>query len=276
MSGQSRSRPTASARSERADAEREGGGSSSAAAPVDPYTYDGFRDAARDDSRSVYGKIGFPDSYRADKEEVILADIRRKVTNLERGAVQVIDIGSGCSPLTSALIDHACAHGQRLVLIDSPEMLGQLKPALCATMLAGRFPFDHRDFVIDNAGKFDVVIVYSVLQYVLAEASLDDFLDSAVALLADGGQLLAGDLPNESMRSRYADSPAGASYRQAIGASHTAAHGGVAAKVDKFDDGDVLAVLARYRAMGFHAYVVPQSAELPMANRREDVLIVRP
>jgi len=38
----------------------------------------------------------------------------------------------------------------------------------------------------------------------------------------------------------------------------------------------VLAVLAHARAAGMHAFVVPQASGLPMANRREDILIGRP
>src|SRR5262249_16034137 len=44
----------------------------------------------------------------------------------------------------------------------------------------------------------------------------------------------------------------------------------------KIDDAVVLAVLARARAAGFDAYLLPQSPDLPMANRREDILITRP
>jgi hypothetical protein len=44
----------------------------------------------------------------------------------------------------------------------------------------------------------------------------------------------------------------------------------------QMDDGVVLALLARARAQGFHAWVLPQATDLPMANRREDILIRRP
>jgi hypothetical protein len=44
----------------------------------------------------------------------------------------------------------------------------------------------------------------------------------------------------------------------------------------KIDDAVVLEILRRARDKGFDAYVVPQSDGLPMANRREDILIVRP
>ena len=44
----------------------------------------------------------------------------------------------------------------------------------------------------------------------------------------------------------------------------------------EIDDGVVLGLVARMRAAGFHAFVVPQAPDLPMANRREDILIIRP
>ena len=42
------------------------------------------------------------------------------------------------------------------------------------------------------------------------------------------------------------------------------------------DDAVVFALLQRSRLAGFDAYVVPQDSALPMANRREDILIIRP
>lgn len=42
------------------------------------------------------------------------------------------------------------------------------------------------------------------------------------------------------------------------------------------DDAVVLSLVSRSRAAGFNAFVVPQAANLPMANRREDILILRP
>ena len=42
------------------------------------------------------------------------------------------------------------------------------------------------------------------------------------------------------------------------------------------DDAVVFAILSRARSSGFHGWVVPQDPSLPMANRREDILIARP
>ena len=44
----------------------------------------------------------------------------------------------------------------------------------------------------------------------------------------------------------------------------------------KIDDSVILLLLSRARNQGFDAYVLPQRQDLPMANRREDVLIIRP
>ncbi len=44
----------------------------------------------------------------------------------------------------------------------------------------------------------------------------------------------------------------------------------------QIDDAVVLSLLARARAEGCDAYVVPQRDDLPMANRREDILVRKP
>jgi hypothetical protein len=44
----------------------------------------------------------------------------------------------------------------------------------------------------------------------------------------------------------------------------------------KIDDAVLLGLMARGRAAGFDAWLVPQDASLPMANRREDLLFQRP
>lgn len=41
------------------------------------------------------------------------------------------------------------------------------------------------------------------------------------------------------------------------------------------DDSIVLAIVARLRRFGCEAYLVPQNDNLPMANRREDILVVK-
>jgi hypothetical protein len=245
--------------------------------PSDGLTFDGFRAAAQDDSLSVYGKIGFPDSYRAGLEAAILADIESKLSNLERPGQAVLDIGPGCSPLAETFLEHSLAMGHRVYLADSAEMLGLLPDPAAVTKLPGRFPDDHREFLAVHRGSMDAVLTYSVLQYVFAEANLFDFLDGAVSLLAHGGQLLVGDIPNASMRNRFFAAPAGIDHhRDFTGSSVPPAVEAGVLTPGRIDDGVLLGLVARYRAAGFHAFLLPQAAELPMANRREDLLVVRP
>src|SRR5579864_6386559 len=67
-------------------------------------TYDDFRRRAKDDELSPNEKIGFLDHSRAEAEDAIFADIVRKLPPLTQSERTIIDIGSGCGPLTDMLI----------------------------------------------------------------------------------------------------------------------------------------------------------------------------
>jgi cyclopropane fatty-acyl-phospholipid synthase-like methyltransferase len=239
-------------------------------------TYDDFRRLATDPSLSCHEKIGFPDSYRAGKEEAILRDILAKLTPLGRRGQFVLDVGPGCGPLALRLIDYCGERGHSLVLVDSREMLDQLPDRSHLRKYATRFP-RCPELLAEYTGRVQAVLVYSVLHYIFAEGNLFDFMDSALALLAPGGALLLGDIPNVSKRKRFFSSDAGAEYhRQFTGRDETPAVAFNRPEPGKFDDAVILALVARCRAAGFDAYVVPQGADLPMANRREDLLVTRP
>jgi hypothetical protein len=126
-------------------------------------------------------------------------------------------------------------------------------------------------------GSFDAILAYSVVQTVFEEGNIFAFIDTATQLLAGGGQLLLGDIPNASMRKRFMASDAGRAYHQ-LHYSHRPEPEIVfnAPEPGRIDDGVILGIIARVRAAGLHAFVVPQAPTLPMANRREDVLIIRP
>lgn len=237
-------------------------------------TFERFRELAADPQLSAIEKIGFPDAYREGFEEKIYADLVAKVPALAAPGAVVLDIGCGCSPLVQAFIGQAQRQAQSLYLVDSPEMLALVPAAPGVQHVPGRYP--DCDAAFDAVrGAVDAIVVYSVVQYVFVEASLPAFVDGLLALLKPGGRALIGDLPNASMRKRFLASEEGRRFQQAWGTTPQApeafeiAHG-------LMDDAVVLSILARARAAGFHAYVVPQHPELPMANRREDILLVRP
>jgi SAM-dependent methyltransferase len=132
-------------------------------------------------------------------------------------------------------------------------------------------------FTIGSTGAFDAILAYSVLHYVGSEADVLAFLDRALELLAHGGTMLIGDIPNASKRTRFLSSPAGIAYHkrfmQTDEPPDLTPRG---ADADRIDDELVLRLLARARAAGFDAYVVPLRPDLPLANRREDVVVHRP
>jgi SAM-dependent methyltransferase len=239
-------------------------------------TFDSFRELARDESLSEHERIGFPDSYREGSEAAIFADIRAKLPMLAERGRTVVDVGPGCAGLPRLLRELAREQGHALVFVDSQEMLDHHEPGPELRSVAARFP-DCAELIAELRGTVDAVIVYSVLQYALTDVSPFDFADAALELLAPGGRLLIGDLPNASMRKRFLASDAGA-------ASHRAYTGsGEPPQVDfnriergQLDDALALGLLARARAAGFHAWIVPQPPGLPMANRREDILVERP
>ncbi len=238
--------------------------------------FEDFRRLAADTSLSAYEKIGFPNSYREGKEPQIFADIVAKLERLSDPGSTVLDIGSGCSDVPKMLIAHCRELGQELHLVDSAEMLDHLEDAEGVHKHAAFYP-ECPELLARLRGRADAVIVYSVLQYIFVDTNLFKFLDATLALLAPGGALLIGDIPNVSMRKRFFASDTGKTFHKAFTgtdtdpevAHHQIEHG-------QIDDAVVFGILQRARAAGFNAYALPQPSQLPLANRREDILIIRP
>ncbi len=240
-------------------------------------TFDDFRKLAKDPTLSRHEKVGFPDSYREGKEEDIFRDMCGKLSKLSLPAGNVLEIGPGCSELPIMLSQLCAKNGGHLVFVDSEEMLSHLPQAAHITKYAGTFPSALGGDFEKWERKVDVIVAYSVIQYVFTEGNLWEFVDRCLALLAEGGEILFGDVPNITMRKRFFSSEAGAaSHRQYTGRDEKPEVLFNKLEPGQMDDSVVLAILARARAQGFHAWVVPQSPYLPMANRREDILIRKP
>jgi hypothetical protein len=239
-------------------------------------TFDDFRRMAGDDALTQYERIGFPDSYRAGKEEAIFEDITSKLPALAGEGRVVLDVGPGCSGLPLMLVELCRRRRHTLLLVDSAEMLGRLPDGPLVRKFPAYYPRCEGLFA-EFAGRVDVLLCYSVLHYVFAESNLWDFLDASLQLLAGGGQMLLGDVPNVSKRRRFFSSPAGVRFHREFTKTETdpeVAFNRV--ERGQIDDAVVLSLLTRARAAGADAYVVPQREDLPMANRREDILIRKP
>lgn len=231
---------------------------------------------AGDPALSPNEKIGFPDSYREGYEDAIFSDIVAKLPNLQDRSKAILDIGPGCAGLPKRLIAHSVAHEHALMLVDSPEMLAHLPDGARVTKVPGFYP-DCDEALGAWKGGFDVILCYSVFHYIFVEAGFWKFLDYSLELLADGGQMLIGDIPNVSKRKRFLSSPAGIRFHQAfMGTTDAPQVDFRSVETNRIDDAVILGVIMRARAQGCDAYWLPQSPALPMANRREDVLILKP
>ena len=238
--------------------------------------FNDFRRLAADASLSPHEKIGFPDSYRDGMGPGIFADILAKLPPLRIDGAVVLDVGPGCSDLPKLLIAHCRALHHELHLVDSAEMLDQLSDTDGVHKTAAFYP-ECPQLLEQLAGRTDAIIVYSVVQYVFVDTNLWTFLDATLALLAPGGMLLLGDIPNISMRKRFFASETGRAFHRAY-TGRDEDPGVTYNKLEpaQMDDAVIFAILQRARAAGFHAFVLPQPAHLPLANRREDIVIVRP
>jgi hypothetical protein len=239
-------------------------------------SYDDFRRMAGDASLSRHEKIGFPDAYRQGKEDVILADMVGKMSTLRGREKTVLDIGPGCGELALRIVELCRRQGHRLLFLDSAEMLDQIPDRPGLTKLPGYFP-RCESVLREYVGRVDAIISYSVAHYVFVETSIFEFVDQAMRLLAPGGELLIGDIPNVSKRKRFFSSAAGVrQHRRFVGRDERPVVTFNHPEPGKIDDAVLVALLMRTRLAGCDAYVLPQSPELPMANRREDLLICRP
>ena len=240
-----------------------------------PETFSDFQTLAKKENLSKFEKIGFPDSYRSGIEKSIYEDICSKLTNLRKKEISVLDIGPGLSDLPRYILDDVQKSGSVITLIDSAEMLFELPDGPHIHKIPGRFPEALNINLHSN--KMDVILMYSVIQYIVAESSLFEALDSAFSLLKPGGQFLIGDIPNVSMRNRFFMSDNGTAFhKKFMNTDQSPAISPFDYPAKSIDDSVVFSILMRARLKGFQSFVLPQQSDLPFANRREDILIVSP
>jgi len=243
--------------------------------PYARITFNEFKKRASNPFLSKYEKIGFPDDYRKNSEIDIFRDLNHKL-NLQREKITIADIGCGCSDLADLLIKNGESCNQTLIMIDSQEMLDLLPNKNYIKKINVKFP-DCYEEVKQISETLDVIIVYSVMQHIILDSNPFSFIDKALELLKPGGMLLLGDLPNNTKRNRFFTSEKGIETHKnycgntpkplpVVGFPNT--H-------ETIDDGMVFGILMRYRGLGFETYLLPQPENLPMSNRREDVLIVK-
>src|SRR5260221_70212 len=102
--------------------------------------FDDFRRMALDPSLSPIEKIGFPNSYREGKEDLIWEDVLAKLPALRRERQFILDIGPGCGKLGALLVNACERQKHTLILIDSPEMLSHTPDKPFMIKIPARYP----------------------------------------------------------------------------------------------------------------------------------------
>lgn len=241
--------------------------------------YEGFRQLAQNGNLDVHGRIGFPTAYREPYEPAILTDILAKLPRLtEAEGLVVADVGPGCANLPRMLIDLCAQRRHQLLLVDSQEMLAQLPDvANVTTKIVGPFPKTASAIAAAAPAGVDALLCYSVLHYMYVDSNLFDVVDATVGLLAPEGRALFGDIPNHSKRQRFFASATGKRFHRAFtGKDEDPPLELLASIPGKIDDAVLAGLVLRAQASGCDAYLLPQAAALPMANRRDDLLIAKP
>lgn len=240
-------------------------------------SYEKFKELAQNDKLNDIEKVGFPIEYRQNKEKIIFDDIITKLGMEDEKNKTILDIGCGCSNLTLMLIEYCKTNKHKLILIDSEEMLNHLPEYDFVLKVKGYYPKSCEKFIENYIGKFDCIITYSVIQYAFTEQSIFNFIDTSLTLLKELGVMLIGDIPNISKRKRFFSSNQGIKYHQNFTGTKEqpiVKFNNIEAK--NMDDSVVMSIIQRCRLAGFDSYILPQDKKLPMANRREDILIIKP
>ena len=234
-------------------------------------TFEDFSKMAGDQSLKPFEKIGFPAAFREGYDQLIFSDIVAKTQ--WPTARRIVDLGCGCGELTSLVVRSASNFDQQIVLVDSAEVLAQIPDDRNVVKVPGRFPANQ--LAVASNGLADIVIVYSVFHYVYEATNPFGFLDQAMKLLAPGGRLLLGDVPNVSKRNRFLATEAGVTFHQKLMNDSSKPVLNIEADSGRIDDGLIMAMLTRYRSMGYESYLLPQPEQLPLSNSREDLLFTR-
>ena len=240
--------------------------------------YEAFRQLARNPNLDIHQRIGYPTEYRQGREEEIFRDILGKLPVLGTGSGKtLIDIGPGCANLPRMMIHLCRERGHRVILVDCPEMLAQLPDVDGVTQkVSGAFPAAGDAIASLAPAGVDAALAYGVLSVVYLDSNPFTFVDAFCGLLKPGGQGLIGDIPNMSKRRRFFASEAGRMFHRQFTGRDADPVADFNSPASGIDDAVLAGLVQRAQLAGVDAYVVPQHPDLPMANRRDDLLLHRP
>lgn len=231
-------------------------------------------------------RVGRPESAK-EKESLIVAEIFR-ILDLSEPNLSLIDIGCGAGFIALNLVDFAVKNKARITFVDIESVIDLLEADINRKFgeipagidfIRGVFP----DISMPQE-KYSRVLSYSVLHY---PDDPEDFIDRAVSLLAPGGKLFIGDIPNKSKRGRFLASNFGrefeAKYQNkplqeipVFNSHHDFVKMDSVGETNILDDSFLLRVMEKYRNQGLDVFIQEQKKDLPMSFTREDLIMFLP
>lgn len=233
-----------------------------------------FQSLAKDEKLSKAELLDFPNELRQGFENLILLDLKSKIPALQVRESRILDIGCGCGDLALKIIENSQKLSHELHLIDGKDVLQRLPSGKKIQKHFGRFQ-EQGEVFSKYREYFDVILCYSVFQYIALDSSPMIFLDRCLELLKSGGMLLIGDIPNISMRNRMLSSEYGRIFHKEYMNSDLNPDVKFFENYDEIDDSIIIAMVLRARNLGYQGYILPQSKGLAFENRREDLLFVK-
>lgn len=213
--------------------------------------------------------------FQASAERRILLDVIGKLKFASNDSL--LEIGCGPGNLLIPLSYHVASSTG----IDNSASLIRLANRCGKEMSIASYAGDFLTMYLPDT-KYSKILIYSVIQHCDDLATAKQFLKRALSLLPPGGRLLLGDLPNQDRKHRFGQSNSGklASETWIRQLSGGPAHRMATLQHDDLllpvNDDAIFALMKFGRNEGFESYLLPQPADLPFGNTREDILFVAP
>ncbi|MEY7849464.1 methyltransferase domain-containing protein [Natrarchaeobius sp. A-rgal3] len=219
------------------------------------------------DDTKIAGRYGIQNV----AERRILSDVSRKL-QIE-ATDRCLDVGCGPGNITIPLSFVTA----EVVAVDHPAVVTRLEKRAPErneiTTIGGDFL--ERSF----EREFDSILIYSVLQELESRSQVFEFVEKARKLLAPGGRMLIGDLPNTDRKSRFLDAEFGQRFSEewdkvmADSGESLDQFDGVEGTT--FDDDVLLSLLEATRKEDCNSFLRSQPSDLPFGHTREDIVVER-
>jgi cyclopropane fatty-acyl-phospholipid synthase-like methyltransferase len=236
-------------------------------------SFENYNRKAKDKNNSdivVSGRYEF----QSEGEKKIIPDVIRKL-DVQSGD-RILDIGCGPGLLLfplSLISKEVCG-------IDNVSVINRInkksKTFKNVRTIAGNF----LDTDLPLFGLYDKILIYSVIHYLSSKKELICFLSKSLDLLAPGGRLLIGDIPNLNKKYRYEKSSFGVEqskvWKKKVSDMNKLSNGST--PVDKnlitMDDECYIDIINFAYSQGFESYILPEPDNLPFGKTRDDILII--